>query len=93
MDYWDDAIVDKVAEVLPEYQYLFPTKFSNLKGIIGDLGVMKITLKLDAKPVKQRPYRLNLKYKERVHVELDKMLMAGIIELVEESNWGIPIVV
>lgn len=44
-DYWDDAIVDKVFELLHEYQDLFSTKFSDLKGIIGDLGVMKITLR------------------------------------------------
>jgi len=92
-DYWDDAMVEKVAELLREYQDLFPTKFSDLRGIIGDLGVMKITLKLDAKPVKQRHYPLNPKYKERVHIELDKILTAGIIEPMEESDWVIPIVV
>jgi len=43
--------VDKVAELLREYQDLFPTKFIDLKGIIGDLGMMKITFKPDAKPV------------------------------------------
>jgi hypothetical protein len=86
-------MVDKVAELLREYQDLFPTKFTDLKGIIGDLGVMKITLKPDAKPVKQRPYRLNLKYKEKVCLELDKMLVAGIIEPVEESDWVSPMVV
>jgi len=37
-DYWDDATVDKIAELLQEYQDLFPTNFSDLKGIIGDLG-------------------------------------------------------
>lgn len=51
-DYLDDAMVDKVAELLHEYEDLFPTKFSNLKGIIGDLGLMRITLKSDAKPAK-----------------------------------------
>jgi len=79
-DYWDDAIVDKVVELLREYQDLFPTKFTDLKGIIRNLGMMKIMLKPDAKPVKQRPYRLNPKYKEKVHLELDKMLAPGIIE-------------
>ena len=79
--------MDKVVKLLHEYQDLFHTKFSDLKGIIGDLGFMKITLKLEANPVKQRPYRLNPKYKEKVHQELDKMLEAGIIELVEESDW------
>jgi len=31
-DYWDDAIVDKVVELLCEDQDLFPTKFLDLKG-------------------------------------------------------------
>ena len=86
-DYWDDAMVDKVAELLREYQDLFPTKITDLKGIFGNLGMMKITLKPDVKLIKQRPYLLNPKYKEKVCVELDKMLAAGNIEPVEESKW------
>ena len=92
-DYWDEEMVCKVTELLHEYQDLFPTKFSEMKGILGDIGVMKIPLKKDAKPVKQRPYRLNPKYKEKVRMELDKMLATGIIELVEESEWVSPMVV
>jgi len=38
------VIVDKIVEIICEYQDFFPTKFYDLKGIIGDLGVMKITL-------------------------------------------------
>lgn len=92
-DYWDEDIVDKVMELLCEYRDLFLTKFLDLKGIVGDLGVMKITLKPDAKPVKQRPYHINTEYKEKVHKELDKMLEAGIIEPVDESDWVSPMVV
>lgn len=92
-DYWDDAMVNKVVKLLRKYQDLFPTNFMELKGIIGDLGIMKITLKPDTKPVKQRPCRLNLKYKEKVHLELDKMLTTGIIEPIEESDWVSPMVV
>lgn len=51
-DYWDDTMVDKVAKLLCEYQDLFSIKFTDLKGIIIDLWAMKITLNLDAKPVK-----------------------------------------
>lgn len=47
---------------------------------------MKITLNPDAKPLKQHPYRLNPKYKEKVRKELDKMLEDGIIKPVEESD-------
>ena len=54
---------------------------------------MRIPLNGGAKPVKQRPYRLNPRYKEKVRKELDKMLAAGIIELVEESEWVSPMVV
>jgi len=36
---------------------------------------------------------LNPKYKEKVCLELDKMLEAGIIEPVEESDWVSPMVV
>eukprot|EP00253_Pinus_taeda_P026519 PITA_26519 len=92
-DFWDDATVDKVVEILHEYQDLFPTNIMDLKGIIEDLGMMRITLKPNVKPVKQRPYHLNPKYKEKVCIELDKMLAVGIIEPVEESNWLSPMVV
>lgn len=51
-DYWDDVMIDKVVELLREYQDLFPTKTKDLKGIIGNLGMMKITLNLDVKAVK-----------------------------------------
>ena len=48
---------------------------------------MKIPLKPNAKPVKQRPYILNPRYKEKLKLELDRMLDAGIIEPIEESEW------
>ena len=75
----------KITVLLHELQYLFPTKFSKMKGILGDLGEMKIPLNPDAKPVKQWPYRLNTRYRERVKAEIDKMLDARIVELVDES--------
>ena len=52
-DYWDEEIVTKIIDLLHEYQDLFPTNFSEMKGIVGDLGEMKIPLRLDAKPSKQ----------------------------------------
>lgn len=85
--------MDKVVEFLHEYQDFFPTKFTDLKGIIGDLGVMRIMLNPEAKLVKKRPYHLNPKYKEKVRLELDKMHMACIIEPMEESNWVSPMLV
>ena len=79
-DYWDDETVGHIADLLQEYQDLFPTKFTEMKWILGDLGVMKIPLKEGVKPVKQQPYRLNLRYKEKVKHEVDKMITTNIIE-------------
>lgn len=79
--------------MLTQYQDLFPTKFLELKGVIGDLGVMNITLKTDACLVKQHPYRMNLRYKQKVKEELDKMVATNIAETVEEFDWVSPMVV
>ena len=92
-NHWDNRTIGQVADLLQEYQDLFPMKFEDMKGILGDLGVMRIPLKEGAKPVKQRPYQLNPRYKEKVRKELDKMLALGIIEPVEESEWVSPMVV
>ena len=59
-DYRDEETMVKITYLLHEFQDLFPTKFFEMNGILGDLGEMKIPLKPDAKPMKQRPYRLNL---------------------------------
>ena len=92
-DYWEDETIGQIADLLHDYQDLFPTKFTEMKGIVGDLGVMRIPLKEDARPVKQCPYRLNHRHKEKVKDEIDKMLAADIIEPVEESEWVSPMVV
>jgi hypothetical protein len=55
-----------------------------MKGIKGPMGEMRIPLKPDSIPIKHRPYRLNPKYKEKVKVELGRMLEAGIIEPMKE---------
>lgn len=82
-----------MVELLREYRAIFPTNFSDLKGIVGNLGVMKITLKPNVKPIKQSPYWLHPNYKEKVRQELNKMVDVGIIEPVEESDWVSPMVV
>ena len=58
-DYWDEETMEKIMDLLHEFQDLFPTKFLKMKGILGDLGEMKIPLNPDAKPLRQRPYHLN----------------------------------
>jgi hypothetical protein len=92
-DYWDEKTVESITELLHEYNDLFPTTFTEMKGIAGELGEMKIPLRAEARPIRQRPYRLNPIYKKKVKAEIDRMLEAGIIEPVEESEWVSPMVV
>ena len=51
--------MEEIIDLLHEFMDLFPTKFSEMKGIVGDLGEMKIPLRPNANPIKQQPYRLN----------------------------------
>lgn len=92
-DYWDKEKVSQVVDLLMEYKYIFPSTFSKIKGILGDLGEMKIQLKLSATPLKKIPYKLNPKYKEKLQQELGKMLTLGIIVSMEESEWISPMVI
>jgi hypothetical protein len=92
-DNWDEKIVERVTELLREYSDLFPTNFTHMKGITWELGEIKIPLKHEATLVKKRPYILNPVYKQKVKVDIARMLEVGIIELVEESDWISPMVV
>jgi hypothetical protein len=92
-DYWDEQTIERITDLLCEYSDMFPTTFTEMKGIAGELGEMNINLKPEARLVRQRPYRLNPVYKQKVKVEIDRMLEAGIIEPVEESKWISPMVV
>ena len=58
----------------------------------GDMGEMKIPLRPDAKPIKQQPYQLNPRYKEKIKAELGRIIDTGIVDHVEESEWIILIV-
>jgi hypothetical protein len=86
-------MVESIIDLLREYNDLFSTTFTEMKGIEGDLGEMKIPLRVEVRPIKQQPYRLNLIYKQKFKVEIDRMLGVGIIEPVEEFKWIRPMVV
>jgi hypothetical protein len=79
--------------MLREYEDLFPKTFSKIKGIKGDMGEIKIELKLGLNPVRHRTYRLNPRVKEKVKREIDKMLEYGLVFAVEEAEWVSPIVI
>ena len=51
-DYWDEKTVERITELLCEYIDLFPTTFTEMKGIAGELGDMNILLKPETRLVR-----------------------------------------
>ena len=41
-DYWDEQTMESIIELLCEYNDLFPTTFTEMKGIAREIGEMKI---------------------------------------------------
>jgi hypothetical protein len=52
-DYWDEQTVESITELLREYSDLFPTTFTEMKGIVGELGEMKIPLRPEVRSIRQ----------------------------------------
>jgi hypothetical protein len=92
-DYWGEQIVERITKLLHEYSDLFLMNFMEMKGIVGEPGEINIPLKLEARPIRQRPYRLNPIYKQKERAEIDRMLEKRIIEPVDESKWISPMLV
>jgi hypothetical protein len=51
-DYWDEKTKESIIELLCEYNDLFPTMFTKMKGIAGELGEMMIPLRSEARLIK-----------------------------------------
>ena len=63
-DYWSEEQTTEIVYLLKEFQDVFTWDYKDLKGLVAEMGEMKIDTKLDAWPVKKRPYKLAHKYKE-----------------------------
>ena len=92
-DYWSEAQTIEITNLLKEFQDVFARDYKDLKGLVHEMGEMKIDIKPDVRPIKKRPYKLAHKYKEIVKKEIDNMLAAGIIYPIDQSEWASPMVV
>ena len=92
-DYWPDQQATKIIDLLKEYQDVFARDYKDLKGIVEEMGEMKIHLLQEDTPIKKRPYKLSHKYKDIVKTKIDNMLTVGIIYPIDESEWASPLYV
>ncbi|CAM6093881.1 unnamed protein product [Calypogeia fissa] len=82
-----------IQDLLGEYTDVFAWTHENLIGVNPLLGEHSIDLMLGARSIRQRQHRMNPVYSLMVKEELDRLLSAGIIYRVLNSEWVSPIVV
>ena len=57
-DYWSKQQTTEIVDLLKEYQDVCARDYKDLKGLVEEMGEMKIDLLPEATPVKNRPYKL-----------------------------------
>lgn len=93
-DYWTKEQTVEIVNLLKEYQDVFARDYKDFKGLVQEMGEMKIELLVDAKHVEKRPYKLAHKYQDIVKKEIDNMLIkACIIYPIDQFEWASPMIV
>ena len=82
---------EKLLKTLKKHRAAIGYTLDDLKGITPTLCQHKINLEADAKPVRDPQRQLNPKMKEVVRKEILKLLQAGIIYPVADSEWVSPV--
>ena len=82
---------ERLLKTLKKHRTAIGYTLDDLKGIGPTLCQHKINLEKDAKPVIDHQRRLNPKMKEVVRKEILKLLEAGIIYPLADSQWVSPV--
>ncbi|KAL3684863.1 hypothetical protein R1sor_002885 [Riccia sorocarpa] len=80
-------------KLLTDYKGVFAWTYEDMKGIPLEICQHKIKLLPSAKPLVQRPYRMNPNYAETVRKEIEKLKEADFIYPVKEYEWLSPNVI
>jgi hypothetical protein len=83
----------QVKNFLIDYKDVFAWSYKELKGILREICEHKIQLMVDAQLIKQKQYRMNPNYSLKVKEDLDKLLDAGFIYLIQTTQWQSPLVI
>ncbi|KAL3701750.1 hypothetical protein R1sor_019772 [Riccia sorocarpa] len=82
-----------IIKLLKDYSRVFAWTYEDMKGVPPKICQHKIKLLPSAKPMVQRPYRMNPNYAETVRKEIEKLKEADFIYPVKEYDWLSPIVI
>lgn len=76
-----------ILELLAEYLDIFAWNHRDITGVNPELGELRIDLMVVTKAIRQRQHRMNPKYSLMVKEEIDRLLDAGYIYPVLNSEW------
>jgi len=82
---------EELIRVLSDHKGAIGWSVADLKGISPTICMHRIHLEDDVKPVRQMQRRLNPHMKEVVQKEVVKLLDAGIIYPISDSQWVSPV--
>ncbi|RDY13901.1 Retrovirus-related Pol polyprotein from transposon 17.6, partial [Mucuna pruriens] len=82
---------DKLLEVLRQHKKAIGWKLSNLLGINPSIYTHRILMEEEVKPIRQQQRRLNPTILDVVKKEVTKLLAAGIIYPISDSQWVSPV--
>ncbi len=85
--------IEKLQIILKESKDVFAWIYKDLKGIPIKLAQHKIELNTSIPLTHQARYKLNPNYATIIKQDVDKLLVEGFIQPVEEATWLSPIVV
>lgn len=76
-----------IHELLAEYLDIFAWNHRDITSVNPELEELRIDLMVGAKKIRQRQHRMNHKYSLMVKEEIDRLLDAGYIYPVLNSEW------
>jgi hypothetical protein len=88
-----DAETQQLMKLLQENKEAFAWDYTDMKGISPDLCTHRIYIKEDCRPICQPQRRMNPNLREILKEELQKLLNAGFIYPISDSEWVSPLVI
>ncbi|KAK9667073.1 hypothetical protein RND81_14G230700 [Saponaria officinalis] len=76
-----------MTELLTEFNDVFAWSYKDMSGIDRSIAEHRIPIKPGFKPVKQKRRRIKPEWSLMVKEEIEKQLQAGIIQVIEYSDW------
>jgi hypothetical protein len=88
-----DAETQQLMKLLLENKEAFAWDYTYMKGISPELCTHRIYIKEDCRPICQSQRRMNPNLREILKEELQKLLDAGFIYPISDSEWVSPLVI